>query len=281
MARTIDDIQKQIIAAKNAQPELAALDSTSKVAVWALWAYVTAVCFWTLESLFDVHKASVDKAISEMKAHTLRWYRSKALAFQFGQALVFESDYYDNTGLTSEVVDVMKIIRQAAITENTEGTLRLKIATEVDGILSPLSRINPDQYTPFVTYMNLIKDAGVKLIIDSLPADKLMLSIDIYYDPLVIDATGGRLDGSSVKPVEIAVNEYLKSLPFNGEFIIAALTDKLQVTAGVVVPQIKYANISYGDLPWVSVDARYVPYGGYLRVYDVAADLIVNYIANA
>jgi hypothetical protein len=280
MARTISVIYDQIVAAKNAQTELAAADSTSKVAVFALWAYVVAVCIWTLESLFDAHKACVDKAISEMKPHKLRWYRSIALAFQFGQALVQDEDYYDNTGLTAEAVLAMQVIKHAAITESAEGNLRLKVATEVNGELAPLSRATPDQYTPFVAYMNMVKDAGVKLLIDSLPADKLSLNVDIYYDPLVIDATGGRLDGSSIKPVEIAIKEYLKALPFNGEFIIAALTDKLQITPGVVVPQINYVNISYGAMPWTGVNARYVPYGGYLRIYD-PVDLIVNYIANA
>jgi hypothetical protein len=280
MARTIEDIRLQIVAAKNAEPELAALDSTSKVAIWALWAYVTAVCIWTLESLFDAHKSAVDKAISEMKPHKLRWYRDKALAFQFGQALVTDEDYYDNTGLTLEAVSAMQIIKHAAITESAEGNLRLKVATEVDGELSPILTALPDQYTPFVAYMNLVKDAGVKMVIDSLPADHLAMNIDIYYDPLVIDATGGRLDGSSVKPVEIAIKDYLKALPFNGEFVIAALTDKLQTTAGVVVPQVNYVNISYGGLAWMGVNARYIPYGGYLRVYS-SGDLIVNYIANA
>jgi hypothetical protein len=215
-----------------------------------------------------------------MKAHKLRWYREKALAFQFGQALVNDEDYYDNTGLTIEAVIAMQVIKHAAMTESAEGNLRLKVATEINGELAPLSRVSPDQYTPFVAYMNLIKDAGVKLVIDTLPADKLRLSIDIYYDPLVIDLTGSRLDGSSVKPVEVSIQQYLKSLPFNGEFIIASLTDKLQSTAGVVVPQVNWVNISYSGQPWVAVNARYVPYGGYLRIYDTT-DLMINYIANA
>ena len=182
----------------------------------------------------------------------------------------------------------MMIIKHAAITENSEGSLRLKVATEIDGVLTPLLTANPDQYTPFVAYMNLIKDAGVKLAIDSLPADKLKLTIDIYYDPLVIDAFGGRLDGASVKPVEIAVKQYLNSLPFNGEFIIAALTDALQSTPGVVVPQVRSVSVTYGNLPWQYVDARYTPDGGYLRIpftiNTVLFDpeyLIINYLPNA
>lgn len=280
MARTIQEIYDQIVTAKNAQPELAALDSTSKVAIWALWAYVVAVCVWTLESLFDLHKASVDKAIADMKPHKRRWYRDKALAFQFGQALVTDEDYYDNTGLTSEAIAAMQIVKYAAVNESADGNLRVKVATEVSGELAPLSIAAPDQLGPFTAYMNLIKDAGVKLVIESLPPDKLQLNIDIYYDPLVVDSTGGRLDGNSVKPVEIAISQYLKNLPFNGEFVLSALTDALQVTPGVVIPQIKFVNISYGGGVWTAVNARYVPYGGYLRIYN-PADLIINYIANA
>ena len=39
MARSIEQINNEIIKAKESEPALAGLTSTSKVAIWRLWAY--------------------------------------------------------------------------------------------------------------------------------------------------------------------------------------------------------------------------------------------------
>ena len=57
MARKIDEIYLAILQEKNLHTELDELNSTSKVAVFNLWAYIVAVVMWTLENLFDQHKA--------------------------------------------------------------------------------------------------------------------------------------------------------------------------------------------------------------------------------
>ena len=82
MARTIEQINNEIIKAKESEPALAGLTSTSKVAIWKLWAYITAFVIYTLELIFDQHKAEVLEALTQLKPHTARWYRNKALAFQ-------------------------------------------------------------------------------------------------------------------------------------------------------------------------------------------------------
>lgn len=81
MARTITDIQNEILTAKQNEPELAELNSTSKTAIWRLWVYITAFVIHTLELIFDKHKSEVSEALRQLKPHTARWYRNKALAF--------------------------------------------------------------------------------------------------------------------------------------------------------------------------------------------------------
>ena len=94
MARSIQDIQQLIYAQKAQEPALENLNSTSKVAIWRLWVYIISVAIWSLEKLFDLHRTDINKRLTELKPHTARWYRSKALAFQYGFSLSLESDKY-------------------------------------------------------------------------------------------------------------------------------------------------------------------------------------------
>ena len=141
MARTIEQIQNEILKAKETEASLNELNSTSKVAIWRLWAYITAFVIYTLELVFDQHKAEVLDALTQQKPHTARWYRNKALAFQYGFDLRSETDLFDNTGKSKEEIENSKIIKYSAVTEvETESRLIVKIATEQGGELQPISQ---------------------------------------------------------------------------------------------------------------------------------------------
>lgn len=271
MARSIDQIQTEIIQAKENNPNLAGLTSTSKVAVWRLITYIISVAIYTLEILFDGHKAETDTKIASLKPHTARWYRQKALAFQHGFSLVNEADYYDNTGIDEQLLEQSKIVKYSAVTESeTESRVIIKIATELGSELSP---IDGAQKQAFDAYMAEIKDAGVNITVINFLPDKLFLSMRIFYDPLVLDANGNSIiDGG--KPVETAIKQYLKELPFNGELVLAHLVDRLQKVNGVVIPQIDNAQSSWIDTTIddygqpQQINVKTVPISGYFKVVD-------------
>jgi hypothetical protein len=273
MARTITEIQDDIISRITATSGLADLNSSSKTAIWRLWTYVVAVTAWALENLFDLHKNEVTALINEKAPHSLRWYANKARDFQHGSELVHEEDYYDNAGLSEDEVAARKIIAFSAVMEQEKG-LRLKVARIVDGDLDALL---PIQLAAFEEYMSRIKDAGVNpLIIESRPADSLKLTLNIYYNPLVLDNTGARLDGTDPNPVGRKVREYLKNLPFNGTMVLAYLVDALQQVDGVVIPHIEQAQARYGAIDYIAFDVKYSPDAGYLRILN-DADLQISY----
>jgi len=277
MARTISQIQQSIIDAKNADPVLSLLlTSTSNVAIWTLWTYIVAVCQWTLENLFDQHVAEVDNIIATMKPHTLQWYATMAKAFQFGYSLPADSDTYDNTGIDPSVIATSQVVNYAAATELPK-TLRIKVATTTAGALAPLSGT---QLTAFTAYMNVIKDAGVRLQITSGNPDSLRLSIDVYYDALVLDNTGARLDGTENTPVQDAINTFLQNLPFNGLFVVNYLVAYLNAVSGVVNADVKLVQANFGALPYTAIDPEYQPDAGYLRIIN-PSDLTINFIAHA
>ena len=156
MARTIAEIQQQIIDAKNADANLSAYDwSSSNVAIWRLWTYITAVCIWTLENLFDYHRDEVAAIVATQKPHSLQWYVTKARLFQVGVPLPEDSDTY---AVATDDPSIA-IVKYAAAIE-LSNMIRIKAAKESGDALAALS---PGELSSFTGYMNKIKDAGIQI----------------------------------------------------------------------------------------------------------------------
>ncbi|WP_315544237.1 nucleotidyltransferase [Capnocytophaga leadbetteri] len=279
MARTIQEIQTLILQAKAQEPALNELNSTSKVAIWRLWVYIIAVAIWSLEKLFDQHRADIDKRLAELKPHTARWYRSKALAFQYGFDLLPDSDKFNNVGHTEEAIEASKIVKYSAVIESkNEGRLIVKIATEQGEQLQPISE---PQKQAFEAYLQEIKDAGVRLSVVNYQPDILHLQMKIVYDPLVLDSNGQSILHAT-KPVEETIKSYLKRLPFNGELVLAHLIDTLQQAEGVKIPhlvlaQSKNITIGGGYGAFETIEISKIPTAGYFTI-DNFND--ITYVSN-
>ncbi len=268
MARSIQEIQTLIYQAKAQEPALNKLNSTSKVAIWRLWVYIIAVAIWSLEKLFDQHRADIDKRLAELKPHTARWYRSKALAFQYGFDLLPDSDKFNNVGHTEEAIEASKIVKYSAVIESkNEGRLIVKIAGEQGEQLQPITE---PQKQAFEAYLQKIKDAGVRLSVVNYQPDILHLQMKIVYDPLVLDNNGQSIIHAT-KPVEEAIKSYLKRLPFNGELVLAHLIDVLQQAEGVKIPHLVLAqskNITSGGGygAFETIEISKIPTAGYFTI---------------
>lgn len=248
----------------------------STVNVKRLVFYIVSVAIWTLENLFDLHKAEVLAIIAATEPHTLQWYAQAASAFQYGFNLLPDSALYNNALATAAQITASKVVAYSAVTEQTRG-LRIKVAT-LNG--SDLDALTAPELASFVVYMQRIKDAGVKLLITTGVADSLMLGLTVKYNPLVLDASGQRLDGTYNTPVQDAVFAYLKSLPFNGKMELVTLVNMLETVDGVDAPYVANAAARYGSLPFTAfVDNVYIPDSGYLRLYN-PSDLAITWEAN-
>lgn len=286
--RTIEEIQASILTKKNETASLNALEvlttnekqtigditSGSKVSIWRLWVYIMSFVVWLHEAVFETHKTEIEELIALNKIHTARWYKSKALLFQFGFDLFGETDYYDNTNVDEALVLDSLIIKQASVQE-IAGRLKLKVAKESsEGILEPLSTI---EQNAFRQYMQLVKDAGTFIEIISRDPDTLKLELDIYFNPLVLNSNGERLDGTNNTPVLDAIKEFLYNLEFNGELILTKLTDFLQGVEGVEMPVISLAQAKFGLNVYSDIDETYIADSGYMLLNET--DTIINYIA--
>lgn len=230
---------------------------------------VVAYSNYLLELLFDNHKKEVNDIIESKFPHRSSWYRAKARAFQYGHALIEDSDKYDNNGYTTQEIEDSKIIKYSAVTQSG-GQLLIKIASESEGILTPITEM---QKQSFDAYIKEIADCGVRYIVINMLPDLLHLNLQIFRDPLIIDENGMSILNGNY-PVKDAIKDYMKELPFNGELVLAHLVDKLQKVDGVKIPNIINAtsqiNIT-GTTDYLEAQpimVKTVPESGYFKIND-------------
>lgn len=277
MARTTTEIEAQIMGSIAADTNLSGLNSASVVAIYKRIVKVVALVIYSVEVLFDVLRSEVDAEIALLKPHTIVWYVAKGKAYQHGSALVMGTDYYDNTALTEAQVTALKIVAAAAATEQ-DGRLTMKVVKKVSGQLEPLSTVEREG---FEAYMAEVKDAGVRISVLSFNPDRIRIEMDVYYDGTILSNTGSRLDGTASDPVGDALRAYISDAPFDSVFVKAHLVDALQQVQGVKVPEVRTCEVArYDVLNWQSVDIKYAPYSGFLRIYNIG-DLVINFIPYA
>lgn len=210
MARTIAEIQNEILLEKEKQPSLGGL-TDSKTAIWKLWINIVATAIW-------IHEKIVEKNALISRPHTLNWYREQALNFHYGMpldpdssnamSLVWKDGLYqfDTEGLSESEIEDAKIIKHCAVSEidletvlkpglkpeeifsdyfhNKVGVVFIKVATVKD---EKISRIDvPNELYAFKEYIAKIKDAGNQVYITSDQGDILKLTLNVYIDPLSI-----------------------------------------------------------------------------------------------
>ncbi len=273
MARTILEIYDEMIAEKetmatlsflqpnidSGQTLLADLTSSSKVAVWRLMFFVMAVGIWSVEKLFDEHKAWINEKETQLLVANLPWYHKKALEFQYGDGLEFIDSVYKYPAVN----EAAKLVKLVSVNE-IGGQLLFKIA-KLDGSNEPEPLTEPE-IDAFKAYINFVKVAGVKIEAISRVPDLLRIQYRVYVDPLLINSNGELISNTAIKPVEDAINNYCKNLPFNGVFSVTQLTDQLQNAVGVVNPVFEAASAQYGTEPFTALGDYYNPNAGYLRV---------------
>lgn len=277
MARSIADIKTQMTTAFMANSVLATVygfqvgslfSNEFSIASFENTVFdIISYCIFLLEQLFDTHKAEVQDIIEQKMPHRPAWYRDKAKAFQYGFDLIQDTDKYDNTGYTEDQIAASKIVKYSAITQNG-GQLLIKIASETSGVLAP---ITAPQKAAFDAYIQEIADCGVKYIVVNNQPDVLLLNLQIFRDPLVLDANGMSILNGNY-PVEDAIKEYMKELPFNGELVLANLVGKLKLVEGVKIPNIVNAETQIYDkgseayLAAQPITVKTVPESGYFTV---------------
>lgn len=239
---------------------------------------------WSLETQWEIFKQEITAEMALQRAHTKDWYRNKALGFLLGVPVIAGTDQFDTTGMTDEEIEAAKVIKQAAtvklISANGYGILRIKVATaDENGILQP---VPTPAFNACKAYMEITADAGTQVQITTGVADQLKAVIDVYFDNLVLDPQGQRLDGSNNTPVQDAITGFLRSISFNGVLNIKELEAAITAVEGVKYANVTEAASKYGAYTYEQTGIANVGPINVFRVADsgyfVMDDLQLNWL---
>lgn len=199
----------------------------STVSVENILVYIVAVCAYSLEVMFDAFRKDVDERIARNIVPTVRWYHTQALAFQYGDGLVYDEGAQAFRYATEN--RAKQVVRYCAV-KDRGGSIQILVSGESGELPSVLSN---DVLTAFKAYMNSVKIAGVILDIRSLAADSIRIEATIQVDPQVIGTDGRRISDGTY-PVRDAVDNYLRGIIYGGTFNKTKCVDALQNVEGVL-----------------------------------------------
>lgn len=303
MARSIEEIYNSIVAEKQSFAELSSLmpqynlsppipgnpftaminevSTASKVAVWKLWAYITAMALHTHEVLWDKFRTEAEEIAKQSIAGNLAWYAAQVKQWQFGSFLMWNHTTfrYYYLDVNTPAGAAKRIVKKVSCVEVNNATLNgvlIKVAKENTGQLVPLTTVQLDSLR---TYIQRIKFAGVQTSVISLPPDRIKLKLKIYYD--------GTLDLAVFKTtVEQSIKDYLKNIEFDGVLYLNELIDAIQAIPGTKEPWV-YVNgcqcKADSQTAYTSITERYEPESGYFELVPIGTNVntnsIIEYVA--
>ena len=270
--RTLDDVKSLLIESKDriielkeqiegeviGDPALSDLNSTSKVAIWRLWIFITAVSMWLHEFLWVKYRVVLEEAARFVQSHTAAWYQQKVMEFQNGDTV----QVVNGAVVYDPIIEANRIVKAAAVVESfgaSGSLLTVKAAKEVSGSLTALSS---GELTNLDNYVNAFKDAGVQTNVVSLNPDVLKVQAEIFYNPTQDLAT-------FQTAIESAFNAYLKNLPFDGVLRRISIIDALQTVTGFVDVDIAIlqASVAYTSTPsFQTINLSYETVAGYIVI---------------
>jgi hypothetical protein len=259
MARTIAQIQTEIITEKENQESLSGLvnpDSPSATAQWTLWSYVVAVAIYSFEVLMDLFKADVEAVASSASYGHDEWWVDIAKEFQYGDDLQIVEVNGIKISKYATIDPSKQIIKRASIRDGSSGSSNLKVAKEVDGDLQSLSS---DEMIAFSAYAEKKRPSGANVTFSSNSPDLAKLFISIYYNPLL------ELD-TIEEDVQAAINNYLANIDFNGIVKLSLLQDAIQAVTGVNDVKITDAQAKSSIGEYSSITRVYQTFAGYIKV---------------
>lgn len=248
----------------NTPPDFA--DYYSKASIENILLYIVAYCAFVLEVLFDNVKAEIENEIATKVPGSLQWYVQKLKAF------MLDFDFDENTGefitegRTEAEINAAFVVKHAvALDDNANSVLLLKVAGENGGKLQPLKEEVADKLK---AYISRIKYAGVKTKLINQEGDTLNCTVKIWYDPL---QSAADVKAACMKAIE----RYIKSLPFNGEYSNMALIDNLQAVPGVKVADFRNATYTENtaNRTTKSIDGKIRPYAGYFNIGTITLNM--------
>jgi len=264
MARTVAQIQAQIIQYKQGQTALDGLDSTSKRAIWLLWTYITAVAIAVLEQLIDAYVATVEALVARSSASSALWIQDKMFKFQYDATDPQVVQLIDTVPTYPNVDATKRIITACSVTSDLSNAVNIKVAKS-----DPYVALSGPELSAAQSYITTIGTAGINYVVQSKDADKIYIDATVYY--------AGQYAAVIENLVITALNNYLQTLSkinFNGSIKMSDLEAVIRNVEGVndvVMNNVKaradvvvFANATPLIVNTTIVQRLYNPIAGYM-----------------
>lgn len=221
MARQISVIETQITDAVAADPVLSVkLTSTSKRAIWRLWAFITAAAIGILEQLMDQNKAEVEQLVAQAAPGTPQWLQAQVFKFQYSSTTPQVIQLINLAPAYPNVDPSLRIVTRCSVTTDLANVVTIKVAKQ-----EPPTALATLELDALTSYIGQVGVAGIQYNVVSLLADRLYVSAQVFY-------TG--LFSSVIKSnVILAINNYLAGIPFNGQIKVSELEQAILNVDGV------------------------------------------------
>jgi hypothetical protein len=219
MARTVAQIKQSMLDAKNADPTLSALTSTSQTAKWNLYYFIVASCIAIFEQLQDLFKVDLETIASTAAPSTPQWTRNKVLAFQTGDVAELDTTTFVIEYPT--ITAANQILTRCAVVTAPNRTVLIKVAKS-----DPPEPVSVGELAELQSYVETFNPAGIAFTLINEDSDKMEVAATIYYN--------GQYSAVISDNVEAALNNYMANLPFNGVISTQAVVDAIQGAEGVI-----------------------------------------------
>lgn len=218
MARTVQQIKQQMLDAKNADPALVNLTSTSQTAKWNLYYFIVASCIAIFEQLQDIFKTDLETIAASAAPSTPQWTRNKVLKFQTGDVAELNTSTFVIEYPTVNTAN--QILTRCAVITAPNRTVLIKVAKN-----DPPEPVSAPELAELQSYVETFNPAGIAFSIINEDSDKMAVEATIYYN--------GQYSAVIQTNVEAALNNYMANLPFNGVITTQAVVDAMQSAEGV------------------------------------------------
>ena len=220
MARTIEQIQAGIIADIQATPELAEANSTSKRAIWRLFAYVQASAILLLEQIIDTFVTANELKISQGIPATASWLNSKVLEFQYSATNPQIVELVNFVPVYPVIDKSLRLITRCSVVTTLSSQVIVKVAKN-----DPPVALTSTELSSLQSYINQIGVIGVNYNTQSLTSDKLYIDAEVYFDGQYSTVISAR--------VISAINTFLSTLSFNGILKVSDIELAIRGVVGV------------------------------------------------
>ena len=199
----------------------------SRVSIEAVISYVFAVDLWISEQVQETKKEEINTIIENNYTCTIPWYYDRCLAYQDGHDLIYDA-VTCRFGYEIDEPEA-KIVKYAAVRQVINDNLT-KLRIYVSD--KEKKALIPEQLNRFSIYLNRIGPAGIHYDIISRNPDRLGLTLQINYNPLVLNSDGTTVN-SGKSPVNLAIQMYIEGITYGGTFSKTRLIDAIQTAEGV------------------------------------------------